>query len=68
MGWGGGAGSGWSFFADLGVLFQGEPEVSYRATGAVAQVDIEREKRQIEDDLDEYKLFPVLSVGVAYRF
>lgn len=40
----------------------------YRATGAVAQVDIEREKRQIEDDLDEYKLFPVLSVGVAYRF
>jgi len=65
--------SNWSFFFDLGVLFQGSPNVSYSANGPLAsdpvfQAQLEKERKELEDDIDEYKYYPVLSMGVTYKF
>lgn len=63
--------------ADLGVLFQGSPRVNLRATpsdtmdaAAREQLrqEVERERRSLENDLRDFRYYPVASVGVAYRF
>jgi hypothetical protein len=32
------------------------------------QADIRAEERDFRDEVNKYKLYPVLSVGVGYRF
>jgi len=75
IGWGDavGAGKNWSFLFDLGVLFQGEADINLNtdgllATNAAFQADLEQEKQQLEQDLDDFKLYPVLAFGVSYKF
>ena len=58
---------------DFGVLWQGEPEVSLTADGLLAddrdfmdQLAIERE--QLEDEMSDYKAWPVVSLGFFYDF
>ena len=58
---------------DIGILFQGSPNVSYTASGVLAdnptfQANLERDRQDIEEDMDEYEYYPVLSMGVAYQF
>lgn len=66
-----------SFIADIGLLFQGSADATLHANCGRAvpalecsrlQSDIRREEKDIEDDADDYKVWPVLSLGVAYRF
>lgn len=62
-----------SLTADLGVMFQGEPDVSLSAEGALAtapgiQAALQQEEDDIQDDADEFEYFPVISVGLSYRF
>ncbi len=67
---------GWGFSADLGVMFQGEAETTLRSTGCNAPdllcarlaTDIAAENRSLSDKVDDYKAFPVVRVGVSYRF
>lgn len=67
---------GWSFSADLGVLFQGSPDTTLRSRGCTAPAplctqlaaDLEAERREFEDDVEDYKAYPVLRVGVSYAF
>lgn len=67
---------GWSFSADLGVLFQGSPDTTLRSRGCTAPAplcsalaaDLEAERREFEDDVEDYKAFPVLRVGLSYAF
>lgn len=70
VGWGNVAqGRRLGFVFDLGVLRQGSGDVSLRATnGGVGDADLEQEAREIEDDIDGYDLWPVISAGVAIRF
>lgn len=77
LGWGNpfGAEGNWSFSCDLGVVFQGSPNVTLTATGdpavinnPVFQAELEAERRELEDDLDAFKYYPVVSIGVTYRF
>lgn len=62
---------GWGFFADLGILV-GKPKTTLTATPALlAQVpaaDLERERRELQDKADRYRIYPVLKVGVSYAF
>ncbi len=63
----------WNFAFDLGVVFQGKPEIDLTATGQLAanpdfMIELERERREIEDSIDAYKYYPVISFGVSYRF
>lgn len=75
IGWGNpfGPGGNWSFNCDLGVVFQGSPDVSLTADGPLAsdptfQANLEAERRDLENELDKYKYYPLVSLGVTYRF
>lgn len=63
----------WHFFMDIGILYQGSPNLSYTATGPLAnnptfQADLEREKQELEEDIDEFEYYPVISMGIMYQF
>lgn len=58
---------------DLGVLWQGEPEVTLNADGLLAldpgfQADLEAERVELEDEMKDYKAWPVVSLGLVYKF
>ena len=58
---------------DLGVLWQGEPSVDLVADGTGAglapfQAALEVERQELEDDLSDYKAWPVVSVAFIYNF
>ncbi len=63
--------SNWTFTVRAGVLYQGNPEVALRQTSGattIPQSDLDAEARNIEDELDLVEFFPVLSIGLNYRF
>jgi hypothetical protein len=58
---------------DFGVLWQGEPEVALSASGALStdagfQAALELERRQLEDEVSNFKAWPVVSLGIVYKF
>jgi hypothetical protein len=79
IGWGNNIGnSGIVFNVDLGVLYLGSASVSYDASGTVGgipveddpnlQEDLEKERVELEDALQDFPFLPILQLGVAYRF
>lgn len=71
------ADGGLSISGDIGVMFQGSPsfDLNVTCTTAVAivtcarlQSDADAERAAFEDDADEYKYFPVVSLGIGYRW
>ena len=63
----------WGFTCDFGVAYTGSPNVAVSASGSLAsdpafQADLAREVNDIEDKLSNYKFYPVISVGLFYRF
>ena len=65
---------GLSVSLDLGVVFQGEPEVNLQSVGGsfsdnpLLIAEVEREEQELQDDADEFDLYPVISLGLSYRF
>lgn len=59
-----------SFSFDLGVIFQGSSDVRLRKTSSVAGLDtsLRAEEQQLEQSLDDFDIYPVLSLGVAWKF
>jgi hypothetical protein len=58
---------------DLGVMYQGSPEVDFTANGPISasqafQNDLASEEENLQNDIDEYEYYPVVSIGFAYRF
>jgi hypothetical protein len=74
IGWVGGAARGLSFGIEAGAMFQGSPRISdLSATGTLAsnadfKASLLREEREVEDDLDQYKVYPILQIALGYRF
>lgn len=75
LGWGSGKAdpdSNWFFSFDLGAMYAGKSKLSYTVSGLASHpslaADIEREKQEVQSKLDDYKWYPVLSVGLVYRF
>lgn len=74
IGYGGGKNSGIYFGIDAGVMFQGKPKVRNLvasgpiATNAAFQTQLANERREIEDDIDNFKIYPILQLGLGYRF
>lgn len=65
--------SNWTFFCDIGVAFMGSPSVDVKASGAIASNEIfmtglEQERKEIEDNLDPYGYYPVVTLGLSYKF
>jgi hypothetical protein len=58
---------------DLGVLIQGSPRVSLAASGPIAsnatfQQDLAIEQGDLQDDIDPIKYYPMVSIGLTYKF
>jgi hypothetical protein len=76
IGWGNAVkpGKHWGFSLNLGVMFAGSPKVDITPVGAnpalltQIQADIERERKQLENDLNGLNIYPVLSTGISYQF
>lgn len=74
LGLGYGASSGFSFTLDVGILFQGEPSVDMTSTGGsesnnpVFLDNLAQEEAAAEDDIKDFDVYPVISLGVSYRF
>ena len=62
---------GVNFYVDLGVMFQGTPEVSLSANCApsaactAAQARVEEERQRVQDKVDKYKYYPVANIGLT---
>jgi hypothetical protein len=76
LGWGNAVGSGGRvrFALDLGVFYQGRPAVTMTADPKVPgsvpakfYTDLEAERVRIEEDLKDYKLYPVVSIGLTVK-
>lgn len=65
-------GLAWSL--DLGVLFQDAPDIELTSTGGTLsdqpalQDAIAQEEAELEDDIDQFDVYPVVTFGVSYRF
>ena len=58
---------------DFGVLVQGDPDVTLTADGILGSDplfldQLEAERRQLEAEMEDYKVWPVVSVGFTYQF
>ena len=65
--------SGLGFAFDLGIAFHGEPGVTLNATGPIAshpefQTNLALEEGNLEEDARPFRLYPVLSMGLAIGF
>jgi hypothetical protein len=66
----------WSFNADLGAFFQGNPNVQLGSYGCTVSKtvcdalikDVAAEQLRLADDVDSLKLYPVLRASLNYRF
>lgn len=67
-----GEGSPWSFQVDLGVMYWGSPDVTLTSSNSALvpglQENLNKEVNKIEDDLEILSIYPVFSMGLAYRF
>jgi|SRR5688572_15687383 len=68
--------AGVNFYADLGVMFQGTPQVSLNlncgtasaAQCAAAQGQVAAEQQRVQDELKRFKYYPVLNIGITIGF
>ena len=65
----------WGFTVDLGIMFQGKGDVNINATNASqAALDLglnaqlEREEEDVQDEVDNFQVYPILQIGVTYQF
>lgn len=74
LGWGDAIGSQrrWSFLFEVGVVFQGAPRASLDSTNPEnlddLAADLAQEEERLEDNLGWLQFFPLISIGVSYRF
>lgn len=75
IGWGNAVGENKNitFSFELGAVYQGSPNVDLTATGTLAsnstfQAELQKEEDNLQDELDEYEIYPVAAIGISYHF
>lgn len=75
LGWGNAARAGFGFSFELGAVYQGSPELDLSGTCTAGSptcddfnADVAREEQQAQADLDEFKWYPQVAVGISYGF
>ncbi len=74
FGWGNAfKGSNWTFNFEMGAMYQGEGDLSYSTNGAAVnnaafQADIAKEQDELQDEINKYKFYPVITLGLTYSF
>ncbi|MDQ8184844.1 hypothetical protein [Pelagicoccus sp. SDUM812002] len=66
-------GKGWGAYINAGVMDAGSAVARLEATGLIAdqpqfESDLRAEEQDLNDELDEFDLYPVVRLGVMYRF
>jgi hypothetical protein len=73
IGWGDNSeNAGLHFTSDVGVMYQGKPKATITATGAASNPalasDVKASQDQLQSDLNSFQWYPVVQVGLVYRF
>jgi hypothetical protein len=74
LGYAGGLTKGIKFGIDAGAMFQGSPRIrDLKATGLLASnpaflADIAKEQGKIDDEIDKYKVYPLVQLSLSYAF
>jgi hypothetical protein len=79
IGWGNAVSKekGWGFSTDLGVMFQGSPNTTLTSSGCnlpstaaceTLASDLAAQNRDLADKANDFKAYPVVRVGVSYKF
>lgn len=74
IGWGNPVASdkGWGLVTDVGVIFQGSPNIDLVATCVTTctnlQANADAEKAKMQSDLSGFKWWPVVSIGISYQW
>jgi hypothetical protein len=76
IGYGNVSGMGVNFYADLGIMFQGSPKARLTAEcGSLSagdcstlQAQAAAEQARVEDELKNFKYYPVLNIGLTVGF
>jgi hypothetical protein len=74
LGWSGGNRRGFMFGFEAGALFQGAVRIrEFTSTGTLRndpnfRASLEDERRSLQDDVDKYKVYPILMTSIGYRF
>ena len=68
-----GKNKGFGFLFELGAIYQGLPKVDLSADGPIAsdptfQNELAKEESNLQSALDEFKIYPVIAIGLSYRF
>jgi hypothetical protein len=76
LGWGNPVGSSasWTFYGELGALFTGSPKLSLASTGGTLSGDptfrnsLEQERKKDQNSVSWASVYPVVALGLAYKF
>jgi hypothetical protein len=73
LGWGNRPNGSWGVTFDLGAVYQGKPKLSLETTGGTLPpssyaAQLEAERQQAEEDLSSFKWWPVIQLGMYFRF
>lgn len=75
LGYAGSLKRGFIFGIEAGALFQGTVRINQVQRSSTLDVpgvdeaaELERERREIQDDVDNYKVYPILQLTIGYRF
>ena len=68
-----GSDGNWMLTLDFGVMYQGSPDVNLSADGLLANnptflADLKKEEDNLQDDISAFKFYPVIALGITYRF
>ena len=63
----------WGFAFDLGLIYSGSPDATLNVSGPdeanpLLADDLNRERQELQNDLDTLKWWPVVSAGLVYQF
>ena len=70
LGYGSSFGSGFTVGFEAGALFQGKVRLRNftSSTGLIPQARLEAERLDLQDDVDDYKVYPIVQLTLGYRF
>jgi hypothetical protein len=62
------AGSGLRFSVDVGTYYQGSPSVALTANGLIKPSAAPDQEQKLEDNINWFKFYPIVSFGLSYNF
>jgi hypothetical protein len=58
------------FFSDLGFMYHGAPAITLTATNHTARIqqDIDKQIQKTNNNIKDFKIFPIIQLGASYKF